>query len=444
METTIVKHSNYEEFIYSIISAIDENSLILVPADIKNLIYYTEYKTKSHSHYFIVKGYNYNKKLFYILDNTHVDGGSSIVYKDFVIEFKKLYELNLLYCENFETNFGTYLWKLSKKNDVEIIPYDILKDHCILLKNNDNNPVGIEKDLLTIIKTNSTISSDALLYIVELFNSSSVYYNTLYKLFKLYLPNNEILDTFKYKFTTNLEQWHQLMILLVYQFQKSTFNYSQYEDQIKDLIMNNHLLNKTIIYIIENIKFEQKSSKSSNILFENGILINNHNAKISFTENSLKVIHSDTKTYDTWLAQDNAVQLLFAPEKNIKSVFEAKVSIYNHNINSFHNGIIIKTNDSQKLLFGLYKNQEIAAFIPEKESNNKVFSANYIKSSIYIKIIYVNNLCTFFTKENAKSQWIENYKIKFDKGVKYIGLFSKTWEKCNCESLFENITFKNL
>lgn len=107
-----------EEMHLKIREELDSGAPVLVPIDLIELSYNQGYKQESHMHFFIMKGYNNSKEIYYILDNMHLEGGSSTIYKDFTLKYKDLYGMMQAYFKNFYPNMEKYqMWSLNAKSD---------------------------------------------------------------------------------------------------------------------------------------------------------------------------------------------------------------------------------------------------------------------------------------------------------------------------------------
>jgi hypothetical protein len=104
-----------EDLNMKIKAQIDAESPVLIPGDLFAIYYDELYKYRHHYHYFLVKGYDSEKELYYILDTVHVEHGRNAVYKDFAITFYQLYEACECYYNYFYPEIGThYFWSVEE------------------------------------------------------------------------------------------------------------------------------------------------------------------------------------------------------------------------------------------------------------------------------------------------------------------------------------------
>lgn len=129
-------YKEYDEFISKVITLLMYNERVLVPADLIHIPYYEDYKIKNHIHFFIVKGFDIEKKIFYILDNMHIDNGAEGIYKNFVITFERLFKCAVKSRDSYFSNENLpYFWKLKHNGCKEYTIEDALNDHKKELKN---------------------------------------------------------------------------------------------------------------------------------------------------------------------------------------------------------------------------------------------------------------------------------------------------------------------
>jgi len=80
---------------------LDNGRAVIVPGDLYELYYCKTYREQHKRHYIIVKGYDAEKDIFYILDNMHLKFGADTSYYDFMIKSEDLYNLLMSYNEGF-------------------------------------------------------------------------------------------------------------------------------------------------------------------------------------------------------------------------------------------------------------------------------------------------------------------------------------------------------
>lgn len=80
---------------------IDKGRPVLIPVDLNELSYNPMYKKEHRYKYMIIKGYDIERELFYILDNIHIDFGSATILTDFTSRFDEMYSMNHSFYEFF-------------------------------------------------------------------------------------------------------------------------------------------------------------------------------------------------------------------------------------------------------------------------------------------------------------------------------------------------------
>lgn len=447
VRTTCFEYKSFKGFRQNIISKIDQDSFVLVPGDLINLTYYASYMEEAHSHFFIVKGYDLEKNIFYILDNMHVDGGASTVYKDFAIEIDKLYELNLVFFENVIKGVEPYFWILEKleTNGSKININEMLLEHCETLKKINSGEVGYETIELNVIKEIERYDLDSIQEPSAIWNGKAVYYDILFKFLQSNCRDIKALEELKEEYHQNVKVWDMIRLKIFYLIEKHSTDVSKLEVKIRQLLDKERIFREKVINIISEGGFEKRitnEGKQVDKCFDKCFILNNHNASIIAENDTVSIIHSDLKTYDTWIAQDNATQILFKPNLNNELRIESKVVVNSKIGESFHSGLIVKFKDNSKILFGIYKNHNITIFFPEHKDNHTVYEESFMGCSTYLKVQSNLKECIFYVRDDLNNDWREVWKINRNTEIKYIGLFSKTWEKCNHETRFTDVTIE--
>ena len=176
-----------KELVNQIKNEVDKGYPVLIPGDLIGLSYSEMFMDEHHMHYFAIKGYNLKRKLFYILDNMHLESGSSTIYKDFSMEFEKLYPMVKEYFMYYFPDIkNPHFWVVEPLVDKFALSYlDVLYDYYNQLKGLKSGKSKIHYYIQEVVKEiqshgNAERCRSALADV----NFKAVYYYYLYILLK--------------------------------------------------------------------------------------------------------------------------------------------------------------------------------------------------------------------------------------------------------------------
>ena len=97
---------------------IDEGNTLIVPGNLYKLYYSNAYNEWDDCHFFVVNGYDFEKKILYIVDNVQLELGSSTKYENFVVKIDDISECLLSYSDKFDDEKKIYFWSLRCEKSV--------------------------------------------------------------------------------------------------------------------------------------------------------------------------------------------------------------------------------------------------------------------------------------------------------------------------------------
>ncbi len=427
-----IEYSSAQEMHEKLKDEIDNNSRILVPIDLIGLSYNPMYKKMSHAHYMIVKGYDFQRNIYFTLDNMHIDGGASTLYKDFVIKFNELYYLNMLYFKNYSSagKGRRYFWILDRTKNTcksRLTISDVLLEHCEHFKNVNKHKTTIkyiEQDLLNEVD----IGSYQMKYLIRRKNFKAVYYDILFKFLSKSGVKDEQLNRLKNQRIKLEEGWNLFIKKAMYKSAKKDKNFSDLQPLIENNIRKERTFRDIYIDITSKLKIEGLDVNQTILNLSNHFVKkNNNNAIIIEEDGKLQIVHSSKNKYDTWITEDNAPQLLIFLDSNENFSFETKVTVTNKVGYPFFSGIIVKFASGVKLMFGNNENRKVVVFCPE-DQNYSLYERAYAANHIYLKVERNINKYTFYCKTDAKEEWEKQFIAEFSDRVENFGLISRTWE----------------
>ena len=427
-------YTNKYEMLNSIKKNIDSNKLIVFPGDIYELFYNPMYKVEHYHHFFIVKGYDTNKDLLYILDNIHIDCGASTSLTDFMIRVDELFNIGQAYYDEYERDSIPYFYSMKKGLKFQGNSLSVLKG---FIENVDR--IHWEKEAYKLIKNDKSDFNIRKVY--GNMNFKDVFFETLKNYFIEAEVDKDEIDKVKKKYSSIKNIWSSFFIKVQYIKSKNKDIDESFDKLVESYVLEEEELISDIKNILENI---QETAAKDNVetcgMFK---VLNKNKAEILEEEGYLMKL-DDSKTYDTWLAEDNAAQLLI---EDIKDTCEFGVMVKTKSKvgEDHHTGIIVKMEDGTKYLFGVYRSEGISIFCPNLEKNNEVYKmSKFALSECSIKVEINDKNILFYILNSEDNKYENVYSQDISCKVENVGLFAKTWVKIKHSAKFTNVFYKEL
>lgn len=430
-----------QNLIRNIKASIDDNCPILIPVDLFELSYNPMYMKEHRYKYMIIKGYDLERELFYILDNIHIDFGSATILTDFTSTFDEMYRMNRSFYEFFDNSSeAQHFFSIDASNKKNLNSFSSLKflqNTLISMISGKSEYIHFEEYLLDIDMENN----DCLIEITKSLNLKPVFERTLIALIQKHMTSSTIEDLNE-ELDRLYVEWNKAKTEIIY-VRLRHGDLTDVKEQIKHLKEKEISLFQSIVNLIDRIEPDKATEQEDFIGFN---VINNKKAQITREGKDIIVKHSPNTTYDTWLMQDYAVQFIIPAIKN-QMALETKVDVHQNIGDDIHAGIIVKFEDGRRYLFGNYRGESTALFCPNLEEKFSIYesmdfdnnAAKENKTNSYFKVCYSEGNIEFhcLNKDTLVDECI--YKLATENNKFALGLFSKTWEKLDHTVRFYDI-----
>lgn len=434
-------YSNKEEFVRNIAEKSTAGERILVPADLIELPYYEDYKINHHIHFFVIKGFDLEKEIFYVLDNMQIDGGSDGIYKNFAITFDRMYRMAAA-C------FGSYLasepmpyfWtlrSLKKEGEKGYTASEALRDHMAELEDagNHRGRLSYPEDYIFSKQMNGVLNFSR--SYAKILNYKEVYFDMLFKKLMESNIDEDLLRNLMNKKKQNYAAWENLRALVMYHYAKKNGRLGELEKEYRQCVSKDKAFFDTVINVIKNIKQNNIRPDTPDEVYKANIY-NPKLADISINGNNVLILHSKTEVYDTWKNQDNATQVLFKKRPEDEIEFSCELHIKNEADFPFFSGMIIKNEDGRMFLFGNDAKCSMALYCPQLEENFTINKAEFYDEKMILKCIITHNEI-LFCYDNLQNSEGHTWRIDKTGAVSQIGIISKTWNAIEHQSGFYDI-----
>ena len=419
------KVTNKFDMMKSIKTSIDNNMPVLIPCDLINLHYNPMYMLEHRYKCMVVKGYDFDRDLLYILDNIHIDYGSSTILTDFTCYVDEMYLMNKEFAST--NNIMQSIFALNKYADNTVTYYTTLKHLNTLIKKCNSDEIKIihwEKEIINLKKDiNYKSKMDE---IVKALDFKNVFCDKLFMMLDKFYKDKILISKLKSEMINLNYRWEHI---------RRTVQYNKELEKNCDYLLKeiSSLEEKELIFmnkLSELIDDIREINESDSKYIKGFRILDNSISEIKETTNGILVEHSKMHKYDTWIMQDNATQLLI--DNITKGTIETKINFNTGIGEDTHAGIIIKLESGKKYLFGNVRGEHISIFCPELEEDFNLYTKLGYKESnecnfcfkVEVDPYEIRFICLNYITKDPECVYIE----KINEKIKCIGLFSKTWE----------------
>lgn len=398
--------------------------LVLVPCNLYELYYSKHYKKNNWSHLLIINGYDEDTKLYNILDSEQQTYLNDEV-KYYSFKMKKEDLTKIVRANNyFEKEQYIYFFEINYKENSYINL--LIKFIEIFIEDLENNKC-IQNYLIKKVNENFKFEK-----IVDLFINANkrkkVAISEFIDLLKFYQYRTDCLEDLNEKI---YKIWNKFTLIKLKEINRKKNENIDYLNNQELIYLDKELIRELLLakkYLIEN------SYKYSYMIQEDKCL-NNEDKIIEFNNDYIKFCFSTNRTYNTWIC-DNAPKVILMKEIKNSIIISCRIKIlYYEDVEGFMSGIYVKLLNNDIYMFGLdYMGNILLQLVGKtdivsnlsKKNNSCRLQVSYIEKSLNFSILSENKVNTIYIKNDMK--------------IKQVGLFCKTWNKCNkLEMQFDNI-----
>ncbi|MFD2334352.1 amino acid adenylation domain-containing protein [Cohnella sp. GCM10020058] len=431
-----------------LIEALDRGQPALVPGDLYGLYYSHHYRSEPHTHYFIVKGYDAKRDLLFVLDNMHIDDGSRPVYRDFVVPFADLFEMNRLYAANWCAD-GTapHLWSLSRPTDEPVSAAASLAYHREQLerwRRGESALRFLEREIAIEVETRQDAGRFA--KAIPLANYKSVYYELLFKLLEASGGEMDSVGALRARSGNIAAAWEPLRLALFDRIGERTYRFADLMPEIDRIVAQEHVFFEGALMLLNQAAFDAAGRHEYVDALElDGAgrlqVFNPNGTAIEQTGEQVRIMHTSGRIDDTWIVKDEAPQLLLVPAKS-GFVFEAATINDVKFGGCFHNGIVVKFKSKGKIMFGCARRKLLGVFYPEHTDNYELYARPEVDAvhGLRVEAEEAGKL-RFLARHAAGGAWELLLELDAPDEIARIGLFSKTWEPTDHTTVFSNVKY---
>ena len=441
-----------EELLDYIVRSIDAGHPLVVTGDLFTIFYANNYREIPHFHYFVVKGYDKEKEIVYILDNIQLDNGSSTIYKDFMMKLDDLYE-TMMYVKNnmTEENRQYLICEYSQITGGMLNPAKILLEHRKLLRDIELGAKEIhyiESEALRLCQ-NEEVSSVDSHYFNLVMNEKRTYFKLITSLMRECLLSEKEIKEIEYLQEKIIDLWSPVRNAILDSVFGASIDMDKVKEQINAASEYEAKHREKILFILQTLREDAAlEGKFEDYLNNNKLVVTNPlNAKIEYSDNNIQIDLDDKDRYDYWVQGKNAPRIM-RDVQGTEWTFAAKVKNLNKFVdNRFHDGILVQFENGYSMMFGLYcenhNQMNISLYCPEAGDDCKLYaSKNCQKNHEKLRVCSNSNLLCFQRYNKEMNLWETLHELKVEQKVSKVGIFAKSWIKANHSVVFSDIHFQ--
>lgn len=398
-----------------LIQLIDKGHPVVVPGDLFALYYSTHFMTDNWMHLFLIKGYDTEKKLFYMLDNIQQQTPDNIPrYFDFPIRFEDLEQIFREYSKNYKSEIYYYETVDSKLT---------FKDRLMQCVQLFRLAIQEEKYLEIQFTSADILPEEKRTYVDYLMNCPkyrTLAFESLITCLSSYSYNISRLEQLKEQIK---KEWITINNVFSLKFLRDKTGNVHYpiSDALKKLELDvTNELDNVLAYLANTDSLEV-----SPYTYEN-----NEDQLISYQNNSYCFHFTNEQVYNTWFS-DYAPKVIVYNEKQPLPHFHFQVTcqaFIDHSNEGHQEGIFLRTADNHMFMFALDHLKKLAFDLVGLD-NIGYFDLPIPKSSqttLFVKRTQEQLICGVIDKEQQEHPVSA---IPFKELVTQIGFFCKTWNQ---------------
>lgn len=418
--------SSYKDMKKRIFEALADNEVIVIPCDLFYLPYCKTYLELHKRHYLIIKGMNWKKDIFYVLDNMQNELGSSTIYTDFMIKTETVYDMGSSFKACFDgSSSKKYFWSVNTDECRynEQVSENYIRKLCTRLTNYNIN-TSYECILMNRMKQ-GIFDADIFEY-MEYINIKKLFFCSVLKhVQKNYEAVQNVME-FGSRLNSYLKEREEIKILFAAAYQKRVCDDQKLEQNIYNLLEKEKQILYKLMTIIDNHEHTNIQNDDSEF-----VMVNNNNAVISRTDETFSVLLEEHKIYDLWKNSNNGVQIY--KECSLKNGYiNVDLAMDCLMGGSSQCGIMLIMENGSRVLFGSLGKLNIAVHELSENPEYERFIENFpFEETLNLEIRFQKEECCFLADGKQLC------KLKFESIIKYYGVFAKTWEKCGCKVDFK-------
>ncbi|WP_147355717.1 hypothetical protein [Cohnella faecalis] len=391
---------------------------VLVFGNMRELYYSNHYKKLDWIHLFLINGYDEERDIYSILDNTQKKNESHKL-DEFILTAEMMRTLAFSSKETFGTTSVLSCERVQQHSDSVYLELLIL---C--LKEIQDAPVENNEIVLMEFFQNGSefhhMTVESLGFqLIRMNNFKEVLFTELINQLKRYLSDSAILTELEHLAKKLIQQWQSAInLFLVYYYRKgSTIDVRKLAgDAIETELSIKKLCSESLSLLYFNLQ-QQRHDKSESLWNEE----NNQDLVISLNDKSVVFQFEADLEFDF---ADCPKIFYKSPSVDFQNLlFKTKLTVHNPPRSApFQAGIVFRTIDGETYIWGVFKNEQLVL----SKTMDPLFSANIESKVAFLQLKYENHSYVFsYGDQNGVIR--DAFKTDQIAEIDEIGFGSRNW-----------------
>ncbi|CAH1200785.1 D-alanine--D-alanyl carrier protein ligase [Paenibacillus plantiphilus] len=434
-----ITYTDESDMHQKIMEEIKKGRPVLIPGNHYGCYYNEGYRKTHQPHFWIIKGYDTERDLYFILDNVHIDLASSTIYKDYFAKSSDIFEMCELFYDYLQPNSTSrHFWSFEKsKRPIVLTPDKALINLYDIFRQVDAGEVGLEYLEYEVIKEILEYGDPSRCEeIVPKINFREVFYDLLFKFLDAVDIEHESVARLRKQWERANVLWSEIRMRIYDHIGEENYNFEAVMPLVHENLNNERICREAFVELMGTFIENMEQSEETDLQGGHSYIEENPNdAVISVKDNEIEFVLSSDRKYDTWIATDNCPKLLIYPEEGTDFVVETTVNIGKKLSGEFQSGIIVKLANGHKLLFGMMP-RAIALFSPELADGARIHSEYYTEGMVSLQVKQQDGLIYFAMKHPEEEKWAELVGLEMTEVVSCFGIFARTYKHEELRVLF--------
>lgn len=409
-----------ENFIENIETLIDRENLVLVIGNLKELFYSKHYKSSDWIHLFLIKGYDSEKRIFYVVDCAQYRENGIQNYHEFIITYEIMLKMYTSWNENRYYEDILYFDKEELKKLQKINLFLFFLQEYLYGK---AEQACIERSVIEKI----LVESKPIKYserLIKVFHAKEVLYNEI----KKYIKSLNVPDELFLQYQSQQEQ-----LLRVSKRVANKLMFLLYKNKKEEIYEEIEILceqEQKMYFCIKQIYLLLKEQKvSRKVVQYERPFENNQDEIITILKNGVYLFDfPSNKIYNSW-ERDEAPKVICRSDisKNERLELKAKVILKEYQeSDKFFVGLFVRT--SKRALYTWGNNCALSLRFEHAGVEANIYEVLECQDSIYLQLLIEDNKCILGYSIDGINYCNHRIEEGLDGEIREIGVLGKTWE----------------
>lgn len=415
---------------------LENENIVLIPGDLSEVYFSKYYKKQSWPHLFLIKGYDMDNSLFFVIDSTQFYKENLNCYREFVIPCKIIEEAYKKYKLGYPG--GIYYINAESKNVSNFLGIfiEMLKLFLNMKNGKSYRELRMVENLYNKFEDSKFVSNYTA-DIINLNKEKAVFFTELLNCLKELEYSENKIENLEKLLDEIVKEWKLHLNIVLFNVAKK--KKVDIDKAFSNVILKEKLLFQNVNIIVEDLINNYNDNKLSSSKY---ILENNEDNLISIDkENGIAFSLPKGKVYSSWFEDDSPKAIISNHnKKNNKFTIECAVKIIeSSSFSKYHAGIFLRTSKNNIYCWGVHCGNIVR--IDLSGISMDLFSYEYAENRYNLKTEVSASKCIVKLYDNEDTN-IVTHEIELIDEIIEVGVCCKTWDESDHIKIsFEDINY---